>query len=273
MKNTTSATENFRFNEILFENRNKSYGAYVLRNEESAVLQKSLFLGVALFGLLSISPFLVNAFTSSQIIDEPVLSGHVLKPVDEIPDVEPPVKITVTPPQKIESTVKIEIPTPTRDAVKETPPPTVREIVDTRIGTETVVGTPSTDTYTPPVTAPATNVVVDVPEAKPVNNDPVTVVDVEAGFAGGINAFRSKVVQNFDTGDFEGSGETMKTTVTFIVEKDGTISSVTANGKDADFNKEAVDVVKKVKGRWTPAKLNGENVRSYFKFPISMQFE
>ena len=31
--------------------------------------------------------------------------------------------------------------------------------------------------------------------------------------------------------------------------------------------------VRKINGKWTPAKLKGENVRSYFKFPISMMFE
>ena len=28
-----------------------------------------------------------------------------------------------------------------------------------------------------------------------------------------------------------------------------------------------------IKGKWNPAKFQGENVRSYFRFPISMQFE
>ena len=35
MKNFLHPDKEFRFNEILFENRNKNYGAYVLRNEES----------------------------------------------------------------------------------------------------------------------------------------------------------------------------------------------------------------------------------------------
>jgi protein TonB len=44
-------------------------------------------------------------------------------------------------------------------------------------------------------------------------------------------------------------------------------------GANADFNKEAEKVIKNIKGKWNPAKLGGQNVRSYFKFPISMQFE
>ena len=71
----------------------------------------------------------------------------------------------------------------------------------------------------------------------------------------------------------DGTGEVAKTTIIFIVEKDGTISEVKATGPNADFNREAIKTIKSVKGKWVPAKLNGENVRSYFKFPISMQFE
>ena len=39
------------------------------------------------------------------------------------------------------------------------------------------------------------------------------------------------------------------------------------------FNKEAEKTIKGIKGKWNPAKFQGENVRSYFRFPISMQFE
>ena len=65
----------------------------------------------------------------------------------------------------------------------------------------------------------------------------------------------------------------MSTVVTFIVERDGSISSVKAAGKDAAFNREAERTIKSVKGKWVPAKVKGQAVRSYFKFPVSMMFE
>ena len=61
--------------------------------------------------------------------------------------------------------------------------------------------------------------------------------------------------------------------MTFVVERDGTISNVKAVGANADFNRESEKVIKSIKGKWNPAKLGGQNVRSYFRFPISMQFE
>ena len=79
---------------------------------------------------------------------------------------------------------------------------------------------------------------------------------------------------NFDTSVVGSeSGEVIKAVVTFVVERDGTISNIKAAGANADFNKEAEKVIKSIKGKWNPAKLGGQNVRSYFRFPISMQFE
>jgi protein TonB len=46
-------------NEIVFEKRNKEYGAYALRNEAN-VSKKALFIGVGLFGLLAMTPLLIN---------------------------------------------------------------------------------------------------------------------------------------------------------------------------------------------------------------------
>ena len=47
-------------NEVVFEKRNKEYGAYALRNEANVVLKKALFIGVGLFGLLAMTPLLIN---------------------------------------------------------------------------------------------------------------------------------------------------------------------------------------------------------------------
>ena len=272
MKNLSTSSQEFRFNEILFENRNKSYGAYVLRNEEGKTMQKALFIGLSLFAAVSIAPLLLNTLGAAEEIPQPVPPEHVLKNVDR-PDALPPVAAPVMPPRSPETTVSLEMPTPAVNPPVETPPASLTQIKDANIGTENVIGEPATQTYTPPVSTPGTAAPTQPVPPMTVNNDPVSVVDVEAGFVGGINTFRTKVVQNFGTDQFEDAAGLMQTTVTFIVEKDGTISNIKANGKHAQFNAEAEKTIKKVKGKCSPAKLRGENVRSYFKFPISMMFE
>ena len=99
-----------------------------------------------------------------------------------------------------------------------------------------------------------------------------TTVDEEADYDnGGLNGFRVKVAENFDSEAVEGEG-VLTTTVKFVVETNGTVSQVKATGSNADFNREAERVVRTIKG-WKPAKKGGVNVGSYYSLPLKMKFE
>ncbi|WP_260255079.1 energy transducer TonB [Elizabethkingia meningoseptica] len=94
-------------------------------------------------------------------------------------------------------------------------------------------------------------------------------VDQQAIFGGGIDKFRNLFNSSFDNSSVKDEG-TLKTTVTFIVEKDGSISNVIASGPDYNFNREAERTIKSIKGKWVPAKINGYPVRSRFRFPVTI---
>lgn len=275
--------QEFRFNEVLFEHRNKEYGAYVLRNESDRILTKALFIGVSLLAAISITPLAVSAFKTEPIAKGP--GGVIIDFMPEIPDtqVTPPVTITPVKPATALDTKTFEstVPTPSRNAqdnVKKEPVPD-----------DAVAG--FKDNFKGNVVEPNTHVPTTLPVSSgPVINTPPPTIQepvdknkiveagelgVEANFKGGIDSFRNKVMNSFDGSGFE-SEEILKTMVTFIVEMDGTISGVKANGTNADFNNEAIRTVKAIsnKGTWIPAKnKKGEFVRSYFKFPISMKFD
>lgn len=271
MKNLLQNKE-FQLDEILFENRNKNYGAYVLRTEADRILTKSMFIGIGVFAMIAITPLMINVFnaTDAQIPKE-------LPPPYEITYVNDPPEVPVTTvvPQAVApiNTLDSRVPTPTRGAKIEKVMPKQTDYDKAVIGTKDIVGDPPIITNVPPVINVAPTTGPPITAHKPVDNSPKLTVDVQADFMGGINVFRNKVINQFDTSVMDGTGEVAKTTVVFIVEKDGTISEVKATGPDATFNREAIKTIKSVKGKWVPAKLNGENVRSYFKFPISMQFE
>ena len=272
MKNLLQNKE-FQLDEILFENRNKNYGAYVLRNEADHILTKSMFIGIGVFAMIAITPLLINVFKATEVptvVESP--PPYIMDNVDQVE--KPPVVVQTTPPASTPvNTLDSTVPTPTKHAKVEKVMPKQSDYDHAVAGTKDVIGTPPVINYTPPAVQdiPVKDPEISVP--KPVDNTPKTAVDVEASFMGGINAFRNKVVNQFDTSLMDGRGDVVKTTVVFIVEKDGTISEVKATGPDSDFNREAIKTIKSVKGKWVPAKLNGETVRSYFKFPISMQFE
>lgn len=268
--------ERFQLDEIVFQGRNKDYGAYVLRSESDWVLTKSMFIGIGFFALIAVAPF---AFQGKTVVTQPdpdVIHGpHILDNVDrDDPKVVEPPKL-VAPAVPVE-TFKAVVPTPKKEVVKETPAPPVSRYDEAVAGTQDIEGEKPTVAYQAPVIGPP---VVTGPPTVPapqptVNPDAIIKnVDVEASFVGGINSFRNKVVGNFNTSSFDGSGETLKTTVTFVVERDGTISAVKATGADSEFNREAEKTIKNIKGKWIPAKVQGQPVRSYFRFPVAMMFE
>ena len=261
-------------NEVVFEKRNKEYGAYALRNEANVVLKKALFIGVGLFGLLAMTP-LVIANLKPKAIDNPVFVDINIKDLNLPEDVvERPIPRVIPPKAPVQvKTQSLTPPTPTRNAVKEE---TINQKVDDAVISTTTTPGVAVTNPNQHVTAGTENgkeIVKETP-AKPNPNDIIRDVDVEADFIGGVNAFRTKVLQNFDSSVIENeTGEVVKAVVTFVVERDGTISNIKVSGANTDFNKEEEKTIKGIKGKWNPAKFQGENVRSYFRFPISMQFE
>ncbi|WP_294232006.1 energy transducer TonB [uncultured Chryseobacterium sp.] len=279
MKNMHQNQE-FRFNEILFEHRNKEYGAYVLRNESDRILTKALFIGVSLLAAFSLTPLVIKAFQSEPVKDPKIYEKtHIFKQVTT-PEKDPPATVKPQPaPEKIK-TIDKTVPEPkaiVRNEKKETTPKDEQNAV---VSTQTSNGKEvTTPTYVPTTPNIGTGPVISTtPPMIVTKEDPnkITTGDElgqEAGFIGGIDAFRNKVINNFDSSGLT-SDEVMKTTVTFIVEKDGTISAIKANGSNADFNEEAIRTIKSIKGKWIPGKnKRGESVRSYFKFPISMKLD
>lgn len=261
-------------NEVVFEKRNKEYGAYALRNEANVFLKKALYIGVGLFGLLAMTP-LVIANLKPKAIENPVFVDINIKDLNLPEDVvERPIPRVIPPKAPIQvKTQSLTPPTPTRNAVKEE---TINQKVDDAvISTTTTPGVAVTNPnqHVATGTENGKEIVKETP-VKPNPNDIIRDVDVEADFIGGVNAFRTKVLQNFDSSVVENeTGEVVKAVVTFVVERDGTISNIKVSGANTDFNKEAEKTIKGIKGKWNPAKFQGENVRSYFRFPISMQFE
>ena len=279
LKNHTMSKNFFTYdphqalNEVVFEKRNKEYGAYALRNEANVVLKKALFIGVGLFGLLAMTP-LVIANLKPKAIENPVFVDINIKDLNLPEDVvERPIPRVIPPKAPVQvKTQSLTPPTPTRDAVKEE---TINQKVDDAvISTTTTPGVAVTNPNQHVATGTENGKEIVKETTKPNPNDIIRDVDVEADFIGGVNAFRTKVLQNFDSSVIENeTGEVVKAVVTFVVERDGTISNIKVSGANTDFNKEAEKTIKGIKGKWNPAKFQGENVRSYFRFPISMQFE
>lgn len=262
--------------EVVFEHRNKSYGAYQLRHDYGTNLSKAMFIGIGLFISVAALPFIINAFKTDAIIEDVVTGPPTMINIQKDIEEPTPPQATTPPQQQVVNTVEYIVPTPSRHVDKEKPIASTTEINDVAIGMQTVdVPTASSEytTITPQIIG--TSDVPTVPTSTVLPKDPHEIpshVDVEASFRGGLEAFRRVIGENFDTSAVDKSG-VISTVVTFVVEKDGSISNVKAKGTDADFNREAERTIKDIRTKWTPAKLDGESVRSYFRIPISMKIE
>lgn len=95
-------------------------------------------------------------------------------------------------------------------------------------------------------------------------------VEVKPDFPGGMQNFYALAANNYQMPDEEGLRG--KIVVTFVVEKDGSLSDIKAI-RDIGFGtgKEAIRVIKKM-AKWIPAEINGKKVRCSFTLPITLPF-
>ena len=167
------------------------------------------------------------------------------------------------------------VPEPKRAPKIETPPPPISKQLETNVGVVAQEGVKTPVYSAPPPPPPSTGTKESTVEVKPQVSETQVYTEVEqqAEYPGGLNAFRSKVGSEFDQGVMDGDEGTVKTEVSFVVERDGSITDVKANGPNSTFNAEAIRTVKSIRTKWTPAKINGKAVRYRYRLPITMNFE
>lgn len=272
--------QNLTLDEIVFENRNKEYGAYDLRHQYPRLLTKSFIIGTALFLLAALSPFIYLTIKNLTAPPKQEVKADLVEIIEDEPIIEQPKEEEPPPPppppkeeEKIE-VIQNVVPEPVKAPKIETPPPPISKQLETTTGLQNQEGVKA-PAYTPPPPPPSTGTKATTVEVKANNpNEIYKDVDQSAEYPGGMGALRKFLGDNFDTSLMEGGEGTLKAKLKFVVEKDGTVSNVTIEEKspNSDFNNEAMRVVKKLK-KWTPAKRNGESVRSYYSVPFTMNFE
>lgn len=264
--------------EIVFEKRNKEYGAYDLRTRYPKILTRSFLIGTLVFILIALGPFIVMKIkqmnaeeavkTDMNLVE--ILDDQVLEvPLEEEPPPPPPPKEE----PEVQEVIQNVVPEPTKAPKVETPPPPIQKQLETTTGLVNQEGVKKPE-YTPPPPPPSTGTKAAAVEVKPQVDEKKIYADVEqlAEFPGGINAFRNKVASSFDGSVMDGDEGNVKSEITFVVERDGSITDVRATGDYKYFNEEAIRTVKSIKNKWTPAKVNGQSVRYRYRLPLVMAF-
>ena len=253
--------------DIIFEKRNKSYGAYTLRKFYSNRLAKSLGLMIGAVVILSAFTFLPGKKTydaSVYIMPKDPELGHVEKPKPPEPKLKP-----IVPDQKPAASLKLLtriVIVPNKDSVD-----LLKDLDKRAIG--------STTTTTPGPDVP--KIIIPVNPINPGGGDPVLPVkpaidktvpqlsaEVMPSFPGGIDALRRFLEKNLNNPKDIEDGNAVSVKVEFVVGYDGKLQRfhVIEDGGDA-FNNEVIRVLKKMP-EWIPGKTSGENVSVYYTIPV-----
>lgn len=256
------------FLDILFENRNKAYGAYDLRRTYPQRIKRAILGLLAIVTIVTIVAVQLDGakkllsvitFTEDPAYSQ-IAADHPRQP-------EPPARPASAPASSSGGT------------------PTV---VADPIATQPISDNPGGDTDGPPgdalsipgpagppgpPAAPAPQAIPPIAPVAPVDNPDSlhATVDVEASYPGGLGAW-GKYLQKNLRGDVPVEANApqgkYRVIVRFVVDKDGTISDIKAETENGfGVEEEAMRVIRKA-NKWQPALVNGRAVKSLKRQPV-----
>ena len=250
--------------DIVFEGRNKAYGAYELRKTNTKTTVKALVLGAIVFALAVSAPLIMslipNSSDDSDTLDTKITTVKMPPKKEEVKkDLPPP----PPPPPKVDQVKFVKPVVAKADEVTEEPPKIV-EIKDKKLGAETIKGDPDAELSVEPVGNGPSAV---VEEDNQIYN--TAGIEVKPDFPGGMEKFYKYVGNNYQTPEEEGLKG--KVYVTFVVEKDGSLTDIKVI-RDIGYGtgKEAIRVLNKCP-KWNPGEQNGKKVRVLYSLPITIQ--
>ncbi|TAE39075.1 MAG: energy transducer TonB [Sphingobacteriales bacterium] len=253
--------------DIVFNGRNKEYGAYQLRQDNNKNTNKAIIAGVLLFSFAIGSPLIISLIKGSldDSRDKFKETEVVLTPPPSLDKAPPPPPPVAPPPPKVD---QIKFPPPVvkpDNEVVDEDPPTVEDIKKADPGEKTVKGDANAE------------VVINEPVGDgPVNQDKTedsnevyTSVETYPVFDGDFGQYLGKNLRYPPIASENGIQG--KVIVNFIVEKDGSLTDIKiVRGIGGGCDEEAIRVLKK-SPKWSPGIQNGRSVRVNYTIPISFK--
>jgi protein TonB len=253
-------------NDIVFDGRNREYGAYILRTEYDKRLMLIMFSLLAVIGLSYGTYIVIKNLPEEKLPPPPVDTSQFTvqaPPVEE--DVPPPPPEEPPPPMEktVAFTPPIVVDIPVEDQI-----PIQEDMEDTKASTETN----ETDNVSFEF-QPETPQVKEVEEKEP---EIYTYVDEDPEFPGGYASMMAFIQKNFNYPQVAIENNIQgKCYVKFVVKGDGSVSGVQVERGIAgcpECDKEAVRVVRMMPG-WKPGKVNGKSVSTLYRLPINFALE
>lgn len=260
--------------DIVFENRNKEYGAYHLRQENTKTTFFALFMGVSLLTAAISIPIIYNHLNPHHpitslveklpdivVVDlDPIVPNQTEPKEAAMPAVKEPVtentktNLQLINPEIVQATAATPEAIATNDELKNITDNSTANTGGTGVGTGTSAGTGAEAPSVP------TNAIMNS-----------AVLDKKPEFPGGINKFYTYVGNNFEKPELD-SEMVIRVSVSFVIEKDGSMTDIKVL-KDPGYGlgTEAIRVLKSLKTKWSPGILDGKAVRTSYNLPITIQ--
>lgn len=258
--------------DIIFEGRNKEYGAYELRKHYNrrmfyAISGMMLFIGLLLTGYFvsgrnTGKPNIQPITTVIDLIKDPVI-----EPEKPLPLPPPP----PTPPQEVNSRI-YTAPLIVDEVPENERPPEMDELDNAVISTENNYSDVYSDIVAPPIEAVG-NGIIEAPLVPENENKVWTKVEIESEFPGGLASWKRFLLKTLNYPE-DAIEEVVSGTVVvkFIVDQEGNVSEVEAISGPDLLKAEAIRVIKK-SGKWTAAIQNGRKVKSYKFQPLTFRLD
>ncbi|MCV9931166.1 energy transducer TonB [Flavobacterium sp. LS1R47] len=269
---TSSIYEN-KWIDLVFENRNKEYGAYQLRHESSKNSIKALFMGLLLITAAVCVTMLVSKLNhvnvSPTLPDIPVVElkltdiPYVTEKSAAMPAVKSQPTETVIEKSQLTNPTIVEASRATPEIAKNTENTVVAPTTGETNGTLTNVLTTGGNGGT------------EIAKTPSIGNELVTPgsLDKLPEFPGGINKFYTYVGNNFNRPELD-SERTVRIYVSFVIERDGSMTDIIVkNDPGYGLGKEAVRVLKSLRTKWSPGMVDSKPVRTAYNLPITIKAE
>ncbi len=249
-------------NELVFEGKNKEYGAYDIRKKYNfslliGIVSAALVLTIAV--LIPLLNTLWNQEEETKQEEEVVVVSNLeeLLPKDKVLPMTPP-----PPPPPVMEKIKFTIVEITEEEVKD-PPVAQTQLDDKKIGEKTEKGDPDA-TDLPSVEAS------DDLLGGGEDNTHYTVVQKEAKYPGGMGQLAQDIKDNFNRALVDQLEVSDGLELSFIVTKTGEIGElqITKSSGSKLVDKETLRVLKLLP-RWTPAMNAGKPVIRTFVVPFA----
>ncbi|ALO47904.1 energy transducer TonB [Hoylesella enoeca] len=264
--------------DLIFEGKNQAYGAYKLRKGTSRrnIISIIIVVVVALlaFSVVAIKKIVdanMEKVASTQVtelsnLDQKQKKAEVKKQIK----VQEPEKVV----ERVKSSVKFTAPVIKKDS--EVKPEDEIKTQDQLMQNKAAIGSfdvKGNDDANGEVLK-AKEVIAQPEPPKVEENKVFDMVEEMPSFPGGPAALMQFLQSNTHYPPVaQENGVQGRVTVSFVVEKDGSITDVqVARSADPSLDKEAIRVVKSMP-RWTPGRQNGSTVRVKFNVPVTFKLQ